>query len=112
MSVTAFCNYRLVIKSLSLLLFVFLWLSTFLSCRDASALTIPEKLVYDLTWSEDSDVQQKWRGFIDTRTNLPKRTERYRKKDNEQSFVLTTITKIEYPSDAELSSVLMANGVD
>jgi len=51
MSVTAFCNYRLVIKSLSLLLFVFLWLSTFLSCRDASALTIPEKLVYDLTWT-------------------------------------------------------------
>lgn len=51
MGVNAFCRYRMVINSMRLLLFVFLWLSLFLSCMDASALTIPEKLVYDLTWT-------------------------------------------------------------
>jgi len=51
MSINNYCTYRSVIKNMLLLLCVSLWLSTVLACADASALTIPEKLVYDLTWT-------------------------------------------------------------
>ena len=69
---------------------------------------VPDTVVYDLTWSRDSYVQQKWRGFIDIRTNLPKRREMYTKKNGEENFVLTRITRIEYPSDEEFLSMIEA----
>jgi hypothetical protein len=51
MSISLYCLYRSVVNSKLLMLFVFLWLSTFFVSADASALSIPEKLVYDLTWT-------------------------------------------------------------
>ncbi|MDD2337142.1 MAG: DUF3108 domain-containing protein [Geobacteraceae bacterium] len=51
MSINGFCLYRSAVKNMFLMLFVFTWLSTILACTNASALTIPEKLVYDLTWT-------------------------------------------------------------
>ncbi|MHC1698173.1 MAG: DUF3108 domain-containing protein [Geobacteraceae bacterium] len=51
MSINMFCMNRAVIKNMLVIFLACLWLSSFLFCEKASALTIPEKLVYDLTWT-------------------------------------------------------------
>jgi len=51
MSINLFCIYKSVVKNRFFMMFAFLWLSTIIVSANASALTIPEKLVYDLTWT-------------------------------------------------------------
>ncbi len=51
MSINVFCMFKSVVQNKFLMLFAFLWLSTSIVPANALALTIPEKLVYDLTWT-------------------------------------------------------------
>lgn len=51
MSVNVYCIFKSVVQNKFLMLFAFLWLSLSIVPANASALTIPEKLVYDLTWT-------------------------------------------------------------
>lgn len=51
MSVKVNCTSRAVIKNLLMIVLACLWLSSGPFSEKASALTIPEKLIYDLTWT-------------------------------------------------------------
>jgi hypothetical protein len=51
MSIKEYCASKSVVKNMLLYIFAALWLSTFSCGGKAAALTIPEKLVYDLTWT-------------------------------------------------------------
>jgi hypothetical protein len=66
--------------------------------------------VYDLTWIErkygGSAVFIKWRIFIDSNTNLPRRIEWYQRSDTENEYTLTTLIKVEYLSDGEVQTVI------
>jgi hypothetical protein len=59
--------------------------------------------VYDLTWIErkygGSAVFMKWRIFIDSNTNLPRRIEWFQRSDTENEYTLRTLIRVEYLSD-------------
>ncbi|MDD5459496.1 MAG: hypothetical protein PHF37_08910 [Phycisphaerae bacterium] len=66
--------------------------------------------IYDLSWTDTSvggsSLDYKWRGFIDTKTNLPVRIEWYRKFSTDTEFELTYIEVVSPLSDQELQSIL------
>jgi hypothetical protein len=51
MSIKAFCSTKHGINLTRMMLFLFLGMTAFLVAENVSAMTIPEKLVYDLTWT-------------------------------------------------------------
>jgi len=65
---------------------------------------------YDLTWIKtalDGSIGfRKWRVFVDSKTNLPLRTETYRKLDSETEYTLVSVKAVEYLSDSEMESVI------
>jgi len=69
---------------------------------------IPHTEVYDLTWVEkelgSTVVYEKWRGYIDIETKLPKRIERWEKRAEE--YRLLTVTKVAYLTAVEISHVI------
>ena len=72
--------------------------------------TIAETEVYDLVWIEKSltgsVIHRKWRGYIDIETKLPMRVERWRKRANKEEYELLTVTKVAYPTAAEVRAVI------
>jgi len=63
--------------------------------------------VYELTWpqketSSEAIESRKWRVFVDTHTNLPKRTEHYFKLDHEEDYKFEKYEVITYPSEDEI----------
>ncbi len=66
--------------------------------------------VYDLLWTEKSYSGQlafnKWRVFVNSETNLPKRTEFYRMIPGEQEYDLISFKIIEYPTDNEMQAMV------
>jgi len=66
--------------------------------------------VYDLTWVkkvyDGSVIFKKWRVFIDPNTNLPWRTEFYRKLAEENEYTLESMNVIEYLGESEMHIVL------
>ena len=66
--------------------------------------------VYDLTWVEEKYgavmVFSKWRVFVDPKTNLPYRTEFYRKLPNSSEYILESTNVVEYLDDSEMQAVL------
>ena len=68
--------------------------------------TVPDTEVYELMWTEErfggSIVHNKWRGYIDTETKLPKRIERWWKQAKETEYELLTVTQIAYPTSVEV----------
>ena len=66
--------------------------------------------VYDLTWTErkygGSAVFIKWRVFVNSNTNLPRRIEWYQRSDTENEYTLTTLIKVEYLSDGEVQTFM------
>lgn len=65
--------------------------------------------IYDLTWlkkARDGSVGfRKWRVFVNSETNLPQRTEFYRKLANDE-YILRLVKVIEYLSDGEIQTVI------
>jgi len=65
--------------------------------------------VYDLTWTVETYnavVFQKWRVFIDLRTNLPQKTEFYIKRNADNDYILRSKKTVRYLSDAEIETVI------
>ena len=63
--------------------------------------------VYELTWPQketgsETIESRKWRVFVDTRTNLPKRAEHYFKLDHEEDYKFEKYEVITYPSEDEI----------
>ena len=65
--------------------------------------------VYDLTWIEKaydgSDTFKKWRVFINIETNLPQRTEFYRRLADGE-YILRLVKVVEYLSDGKIQAVI------
>jgi len=66
--------------------------------------------IYDFIWIKRSFAGQvvfnKWRFFVDLKTNLPLRTEAYRKLDSETEYTLVSTKAVEYLSDSKMESVI------
>jgi len=66
--------------------------------------------IYELTWTENaydgSVVFQKWRAFVYTRNNLPKRIESYMKRVVDGDYTLRSAMEVEYLSDIEMGEVV------
>lgn len=67
--------------------------------------------VYELTWpqketSSEAIELRKWRVFVDTHTNLPKRAEHYFKLDHEEDYKFEKYEVITYPSEGEIQAVV------
>jgi hypothetical protein len=77
-------------------------------------ITVPDTEVYDLVWTEKkldgSVVYNKWRGYIDTETKLPKRIERWEKGPKEEDKLIT-VTQIAYPTIVEVRAALKDAGL-
>ena len=74
----------------------------------------PGTQVYDLVWMEKavdgSIVYQKWRGYIDTETKLPKRVERWIKLAREKEYELENVMKVAYPTAVEVQAAIRDAG--
>jgi len=70
--------------------------------------------VYDLTWPDETDknniVYRRWRYFIEPRTCLPVRIEKYSKRDPNDNYTLLETLVITYPSDEEILQVIRKYG--
>jgi len=68
--------------------------------------TIAGTEVYELTWSKQIDnfntEYYKWRVFVDIQTNLPIKTERYRKTNANSEYALILTYLVTYPTDDEI----------
>jgi hypothetical protein len=69
--------------------------------------TVSGTKVYELTWpqketSSDAIELRKWRVFVDTHTNLPKRAEHYFKLEHEEDYKFEKYEVITYPSEDEI----------
>jgi hypothetical protein len=70
---------------------------------------IPDTEVYDLTWkTTDGMVTEyhRWRVFIDTQRNLPKKTMWYEKTPIDDEYTLYSIEEVAYPHDSEIKAVI------
>jgi hypothetical protein len=75
------------------------------------AATLPGTEVYDLIWPQKSITSEmvifrKWRVFVDTHTNLPKRTESYSKLETQGDYQLVTYNVVTYPSESEIQALI------
>lgn len=66
--------------------------------------------VYDLTWVSKtysgSTEYRRWRVFVDFKTNLPQRTESYRKSAGDIEYILVSVKTVKYLSDGEMQEVI------
>lgn len=76
--------------------------------------TITNTQIYDLVWMEKrlggSIVYQKWRGYIDTETKLPKRIEWWDKHAKEEEYELKTVMETTYPATVEVRAAIRDAG--
>ena len=65
---------------------------------------------YELTWLEESYGRptgfRKWRVFVDPKTDLPQRTESYRKLARDVEYILVSVKVIAYLGDDEMQAVI------
>ncbi len=78
--------------------------------REVAAIA-PGTKAYDLTWIQKSTpseavVHRKWRVFVDSRTNLPKRAEWYAKFTSEGGYILKSFVVVTYPSESEIQALV------
>jgi hypothetical protein len=66
--------------------------------------------VYDLIWIEEKFASRKWRGYIDSKTKLPKRVEWWLKLAEEEEYKLETFTQVSYPTTVEMKAVIKEAG--
>ncbi|MCX5638401.1 MAG: hypothetical protein NTX52_12025, partial [Planctomycetota bacterium] len=78
--------------------------------KDIAAI-IPGTEVYDLIWTEKgatSFVFRKWRVFVDTHTNLPKRAEWYSKFKPDEEYRVERFTMVTYPTNGEIQAIIQS----
>jgi len=70
--------------------------------------------VCELTWPDRTDVNnivyRRWRYYIETKTNLPRKIEKYSRCDPNDSFTLEETLVIEYPTDEQIRQVIKDAG--
>jgi len=60
-------------------------------------------------WTESTDislVHNRWRAFVDPRTNLPLRAEFYQKRPVDSEYRLASVKQIRHITDAEIEAVI------
>jgi hypothetical protein len=66
--------------------------------------------VYDLTWQDTTDanevVYRRWRYYIETKTNLPRKIEKFYKQDHNAAYVLQETLVIGYPTADEIKKFI------
>jgi len=66
--------------------------------------------VYDLIWVGEKHINfvvlNKWRVFVDTETDLPQRTELYRKQALDSDYTLESVNKVKYLEKNQIESVI------
>lgn len=66
--------------------------------------------VYEVLWTETLSTGNitswKWRGYIDSKTSLPKRVERWEKRTSDDEYHLVTAIEVSYP-DTEQVRIIM-----
>ncbi len=66
--------------------------------------------VYDLTWADRTDadnvVYRRWRYYIETKTNLPRKIKKYSRLDPNDRYVLEETLVIEYPTDDQVRQAI------
>lgn len=78
---------------------------------------IPDTEVYDLTWislnNETNTIYNKWRVFVDVKTDLPVRADWYKKElfhkmksYSDDDYVLQTLKVVTYPTEAEILALI------
>ena len=77
-------------------------------------ITLANTELYDLTWTERTmtgkAVYQKFRLYIDTKKYLPRKIERLHKYSKEDDYEFTTIIEVTYPTNDEISNVIISAG--
>jgi len=77
---------------------------------DSLETTVEGTGVYSLTWVEkryDGSIKlKKWRVLVDTKTNLPQRTEFYEKLPADEDYALESVMVVEYLSDSEIQTTI------
>ncbi len=73
--------------------------------------TVSGTKVYELTWpqketSSEAIELRKWRVFVDTRTNLPKRAEHYFKLRPQEDYKFEKYEVITYPSGSQIQALV------
>lgn len=67
-------------------------------------------VVYDLTWPDEEDdgsvVFRKWRYFIETKTKLPRKIEKYSKYEPNGEYALQETLIVNYPTDEQIRQVI------
>jgi hypothetical protein len=71
----------------------------------------PGTEAYELIWMQRDTASgvvayRKWRVFVDSETNSPKRAELYAKLKPEDEYRLETLTVVAYPSESEIQAVV------
>ena len=68
--------------------------------------------VYELRWTErlgpERELRRKWRVYVDSQSNLPRRAEYYSKLGTETDYGLQTTVTIEYVTGDQIQAVLAA----
>ena len=77
----------------------------------AVTVVVPGSEVYELLWTQQGTTSEvvldrKWRVFVDTRTNLPKKTESYTRSGSEQEYKLESFVIVTYPSESEIQDII------
>jgi hypothetical protein len=77
----------------------------------AVTVVVPGSEVYELVWTQQGTTSEvvlyrKWRIFVDSRTNLPKRAESYIRSGPEQEYKLESFVVITYPSESEIQDIV------
>jgi hypothetical protein len=67
---------------------------------------VPGTEIYDLIWPEDGGWLHKWRFFIDARTFLPYKVERYRKLPGEGQYTFQFFALATYISESEIEALI------
>lgn len=78
---------------------------------DKASLEVNESIeAYDLIWIDRNNVNlvvfNKWRIFVDSKTNLPQRTEFYQKLSDDIEYTLYSAKVVEYISESEMQEVI------
>jgi len=70
--------------------------------------------VYDLKWPDKSDegdvVFRRWRYYIETKTNLPRKIEKYYKLDPNDKYILEETLIVGYPTDEQVRQAIKDAG--
>ncbi|MFC1677675.1 hypothetical protein ACFL3G_11520 [Planctomycetota bacterium] len=70
---------------------------------------IPYTEVYDLTWTDtkgQTTEYHRWRVFVDTNTNLPKKVEYYNKFAIDTEYILRSVLLVDYLSSSEIETIV------